>query len=169
MRKLVMRDKTIVLIIFYSFTFLANAAYATDEEELLDAFFKATNYSLYSLVYGNNYDSFKDDRETAHNKLMLYSDTNENWKDGAASDCIEALLDCDVSLILLSSNIMVLRLGGGDYNKAEATLNEAKDYLIDANKAWNEVKNTSTETEDNTASDKGKNSGGGGCFVMSIF
>ena len=39
MRKLVMRDKTIVLIIFYSFTFLANAAYATDEEELLDAFF----------------------------------------------------------------------------------------------------------------------------------
>ncbi len=130
----------------------------TPEEELLDLYFNATNYSVYDLIYNDSrYDEFTRDNDTANNKWSLYKEINDfEWgcvEPECYGDFVESLRLCTISLVLLHSKIYLLRLTNGDSTEAKEKLNEAENYLIEANKAWkkiledDEIEDTENPTE----------------------
>ena len=147
--------KSILVISFLAFICLQGITmalplevFALDEEELLDDFTTATLYSYYTLRYTSSYYDFKNDREAAHNKFMMYKDIKGFEWDCSEPEChgifVEALRQCNLSLIMADMDIYLLRLGAGDsadIDDAKNFLDNAHEQLVNAYIAWDNYLN----------------------------
>ena len=138
--------KNIVLTLFV--LLIPLEVFAVDEEELLDAFADATSFSYNSIRWTDSYYDFEYARGIAHNELMLYKNMNGfDWacvEPECHGDFVEALRQCDISLINGDWEVIMLRYGwGGNDTAAQNYLDAANEYLIDAYKAWDDYLNPS--------------------------